>query len=76
MAIVSGNVEDPQGNPIQDVLVSLDSFYDTTVPTASYEVEVPNGDYTLKAVKRGYETGTKQINVTSDMTVNITMVPA
>ncbi len=60
MSVISGTVSNPQGDPIQDVLVSLDSFYDSTSANGSYEIEVPNGEYTLKAVKRGYKTGTKQ----------------
>jgi len=71
--VVSGEVTDPEGNPIADVLVSLDSYWDNSNSKGRYEMEVPAGTYTLKAVHRGYRTVSREIGVDEDMTVNITM---
>jgi len=71
--VVSGEVTDPEGNPIADVLVSLDSYWDNSNSKGRYEMEVPVGTYTLKAVHRGYRTVSREIEVDEDMTVNITM---
>jgi len=71
--VVSGEVTDPEGNPIADVLVSLDSYWDNSNSKGRYEMEVPVGSYTLKAVRRGYRTVSQEIEVDEDMTVNITM---
>jgi len=74
MPVVSGRVADPEGKPIADVLVSLDSYWDNSNSRGRYELEVPVGSYTLKAVRRGYRTVSREIEVDEDMTVNITMV--
>jgi len=73
MPVVSGLVTDPQGNPIANVLVSLDSYWDNSNSRGRYEVEVPVGTYELKAVHKGYRTISRDIEVDEDMTVNITM---
>jgi len=71
--VVSGKVVNPEGNPIANVLVSLDGFWTNTDPNGRYELEVPVGSYTLKAIRRGYRTVSREIEVDEDMTVNITM---
>jgi len=73
MPVVSGRVTDSEGNPIPSVLVSLDGFWTNTGPSGRYEMEVPVGTYTLKAVRRGYRTVSREIEVDEDMTVNVTM---
>jgi len=73
MPIVSGRVTDSERNPIPNVLVSLDGFWTNTDPSGRYRLEVPVGTYTLKAVRRGYRTVSREIRVDEDMTVNVTM---
>jgi len=73
MPVVSGRVADTEGNPIPSVLVSLDGFWTNTDPSGRYRLEIPVGTYTLKAVRRGYRTVSREIEVDEDMTVNVTM---
>jgi len=73
MPVVSGRVVNSEGNPIANVLVSLDSYWANTNSDGRYRLEVPVGTYTLKAVHRGYRTVSREIEVDEDMTVNITM---
>jgi len=73
MPVVSGRTVDSEGNPIPNVLVSLDGFWTNTDSSGRYSLEVPVGTYTLEAVHRGYRTVSRDIEVDEDMTVNITM---
>jgi len=73
MPIVSGRVVDLEGRPIAGALVSLDSYWANTETDGRYSLEVPVGSYTLKVVRRGYRTVSRDIEVDGDMTVNITM---
>jgi len=73
MPVVSGRVADAEGSPIPNVLVSLDGFWTNTDSSGRYRLEAPVGTYTLKAVRRGYRTVSRDIEVDEDMTANITM---
>jgi len=73
MPIVSGRILNSKGSPIPEARVSLDSYGDNSNSGGRYELEVPVGSYTLKAVKKGYRTVSRDIEVDEDMTVNITI---
>ena len=74
MALVSGIVADPNGRPIPNALVSLNSYWTTSNSTGRYSLEVPEESYTLKAVRREYRTVDDKVKITRDTIADITMV--
>jgi hypothetical protein len=70
----SGVISDNDGNPIQGVTVGIESVTTTTDDAGKWEIiALGNGDYTVSAVKEGYEFTTEAFTIADDhVTVAIT----
>lgn len=72
---LTGVVEDQDiGVPLEGVSVNLDNFFTTTDSSGAYSFKnLPNGDYTVRAVKTGYHNRELEVAITGEELLNFTL---
>lgn len=73
MDLVSGTVEDYDGNPVSGATVSIDGVSAETDGGGYYEIRLSEGEYVITVEADGYTDKSKTVNVTGDMTVDFTL---
>jgi len=76
-AVINGTVENEEGQPISEALVTVGTYTTNTGINGAFNLEVPGGSYSMTVEADGYETYYEDIEVESGNTYNydITLQP-
>lgn len=74
---VTGKVTDQNGQPVEGSAVTIGDIQAVTGEDGTYRVELPDGVYSVTAVKEGYQTGIGSVTVSGGETkaADIVLVP-
>lgn len=77
MSLVTGRTVDEEENPVPDVLISLtnDERYSTNSNSeGEFSIDVPDGEYMIKAIHSNYDTGRRNIVLPEDSNLDIILM--